>query len=383
MKFLKWLLIIVVALFIVTETYILISGNTYLNKLLPLTIFSGKLGPDIDEIDAFNKNPIPTQTPISWAVSEKNYSLSDSIIKQIESYKTVSFLVIKNDTVRYEKHWEGYHDSSLVNSFSMAKSITALLIGCAIKDGLIKSVNDPVANYLNEFNTPELSNITIKHLLTMSSGLAFKEDYASMFSWPAEAYYGPDVNALTLSQAKPIFPAGSRWLYKGGDTQLLGMILKKISSQTVAEYASIKLWKPLGAEQTAFWSLDENGMEKVSCCWYSNAKDFAKLGKLMIQQGFWNGVQLLDSTFVDEAITPCLINDDNGKPVDYYGYQWWLLNYKGHQISYARGIRGQYIFVIPDLKTIVVRLGHKRASKSGDEIPSDVFLYLDAALQLQ
>lgn len=383
MKFLKWLLIVLVSVFVIAETYIFASGNTYLNTLFPLTIFSGKMGPDIDELELFNRNGVPAESPQPWAVSDQQAILNDSILQLMELYETVSFVVIKNDTVKFEKHWEGYNDSSLVNSFSMAKSITGMLVGCALKDGLIKSVDEPVANYIDEFKAGDLQNITIKHLLTMSSGLDFKEDYSSMFSWPAEAYYGPDVNGLTIKQAKVEIEPGKIWFYKGGDTQLLGIILKKVTGKTIAQYASEKLWKPMGAEQPAFWSLDEHGMEKVSCCWYSNAKDFARIAKLMMNQGNWNGQQIIDSTFVKEALTPADLLDRKGNKSQQYGYQWWLMKHKGHDVFYARGIRGQYIFAIPDTKTIVVRLGHKRAKKDGDELPEDIFVYLDAALSMQ
>ncbi len=383
MKVLKWLLIVLVSVFAIAETYIFASGNTYLNTLFPLTIFSGKMGPDIDELELFNRNEVSSESPQPWAVSDQQAVLNDSILQLMELYETVSFVVIKNDTVKVEKHWEGYNDSSLVNSFSMAKSITGMLVGCALKDGLIKSVDEPVANYIDEFKVGDLQKITIKHLLTMSSGLAFKEDYSSMFSWPAEAYYGPDVNGLTIKQSKPETEPGKIWFYKGGDTQLLGIILKKITGKPVAQYASEKLWKPLGAEQPAFWSLDEFGMEKVSCCWYSNAKDFARIAKLMMNEGNWNGQQIIDSAYIKEALTPADLLDRKGNKSQQYGYQWWLMKHKGHDVFYARGIRGQYIFAIPDTKTIVVRLGHKRAKKEGDELPEDIFVYLDAALSMQ
>jgi len=383
MKFLKWLLILLISVFAIAETYIFASGNTYLNSLFPLTIFSGKMGPDIDELTLFNHNEVSTQSPQPWAASDQQAVLNDSILQLMESYETVSFVVIKNDTVQFEKYWEGYNDSSLVNSFSMAKSITAMLVGCALNDGLIKSVDEPVANYIDEFKVGDLQKITIKHLLTMSSGLAFKEDYSSMFSWPAEAYYGPDVNCLTIKQSKPETEPGKTWFYKGGDTQLLGIVIKKVTGKTVAQYASEKLWKPMGAEQPAFWSLDEQGMEKVSCCWYSNAKDFARIAKLMMNYGKWNGLQIIDSAYVVDAITPPILLDSKGNKSKQYGYQWWLMNHRGHQVFYARGIRGQYIFAIPDIKTIVVRLGHKRAKKDGDELPEDIFVYLDAALSIQ
>ena len=289
-------------------------------------------------------------------------------------------MVVKNDSLLHEEYWESYSEHSLVNSFSMAKSINAILIGCALKEGLIKSLDQDVSDFLPEFKTGEKSKITIKHLLTMSSGIDFKEDYISPFAWPAEAYYGDDVNGLTL-KAKVKTPPGKTWYYKGGDAQLLGMILKKVTGKNIADYASEKLWKPIGAEDKAFWSLDkDNGIEKVSCCFYTNARDFARIAKLYMNYGNWNGKQIVDSDYVKASVTAANLIDRAGIQNDKYGYQWWLMKYREHPIFYMRGIRGQYVFAIPDLKMIVVRLGHKRAPKTGDELPADVFYYLDAAM---
>ena len=381
----KKFFIATIVLFILVELGLFFTDKWYLNNLFAKTIFSGKTGPDIDELHLFSNAQIKTASPQSWAKSShyNQYVLNDSLLKAINDFETVAFVVIKNDSLLFEKYWEDYHDSSLINSFSMAKSITSILIGCAIKDGLIKSVDEPVGNYLHEFETPALKDITIKNLLTMSSGLNFEEGYSSPLSWPAEAYYGPDVNALTIKQSSLVHKPGTLWMYKGGDTQLLGMILKKVTGKNIAQYATEKLWDNVNAEYPAYWSLDDQNMEKVSCCWYANAKDFARIAKLMMQKGNWNGTQLLDSTYVNQSLTPCNIKNTSGETVNYYGYQWWLLQYKGHDVFYARGIRGQYIFAIPDLNTIVVRLGHKRAPKTGDEAPADVFVYLDAALQMQ
>lgn len=385
MKLLKWVVIGLVTLVLAGETYILISGKIYLNTLFPYTIFSGRLNPDIDELDWFKRNTINTTSPQAWPRSARynRHQFDTKIEEAFLRYQTVSYLVVKDDSVLYEKQWENYSDSTPLNSFSMAKSITSMLIGCALNEHLLQSVDQPVADFLEEFKQGNLQKITIRHLLTMSSGLAFREDYSSMFSWPAEAYYGPDVNDLTLKQAVPEIEPGKTWKYKGGDTQLLGMILKKVTGKTVAQYASEKLWEPIAAEFPAFWSLDEKGMEKVSCCWYATARDFARLAKLMMQFGKWNGQTIIDSAYVSESLTPpAELRDKDGKQTRQYGFQWWLMEHKNHSIFYMRGIRGQYVFAIPDAKMIVVRLGHKRASKQGDELPEDIYLYLDEALKM-
>ncbi len=383
MKIIKRILIGLVAIIFIAELLLVFTGNLYVNKVLAMTIMVGKTGPDIDELELFSKREIANNEPQPWKISSQfnKQKIREESLGKFAQYKTVAFLVVKNDSILHEEYWEGYNDHSLVNSFSMAKSINALLVGCALKDGLIKNLDEPVGNYLEEFKQGDKSKITIKHLLTMSSGIDFKEEYVSPLAWPAEAYYGPDVTS-TVTNVKMKYEPGKIWHYKGGDAQLLGTILKKITGKNVADYAAEKLWKPIGAEDKAFWSTDEKGMEKVSCCFYTNARDYARIAKLYLNFGSWNGHQIVDSAYVKESITAANLVDREGKQNDKYGYQWWLMNYKSHPIFYMRGIRGQYIFAIPDMKIIVVRLGHKRAAKAGDELPADIFAYLDAAMEM-
>ncbi|MFN5025858.1 MAG: serine hydrolase domain-containing protein [Bacteroidota bacterium] len=383
MKKLKKIGIGLLILICVGEISLWASGNLYVNKVLALTIFSGKLGPDIYELNAFDYKTIAASKPEPWSdiSAEKKYILPDTSLAAFKLYETDYFLVIQNNQILYEYADETKFTAAKaepVNSFSMAKSFTSLLIGCALKDGYIQSLDDATALYIPELRNDARGKITIRQLLTMSSGLAFDENYASPFSWPARAYYGDDVNSLTLTGELTDTP-GVRWNYKGGDTQLLGMILKNATHKSVAAYASERLWQPMGAEYPAYWSTDEKGMEKVSCCWYSHARDFARFGRLMMQYGNWNGIQLIDSAYIVESIMPASILDENNKPNDKYGYQWWLMTHQNHRIFYARGIRGQYIFCVPDMNMIVVRLGHKRASKTGHNVPADVFTYLDVA----
>lgn len=383
-KVLKRIFIGLLLLIALLELILLFTGKGYINKVLAMTILSGKSGPDIDELKLFPYHEITNVQGQAWPKSTRYNAvkISDSLFSEIVNYKTVGLLVVKEDSLLYEQYWEGYNEHSVLNSFSMAKSINSILVGIALKEGLIKNLDEPVSNYLQEFKEGKKSNITFRHLLTMSSGIDFKENYASPLAWPAEAYYGEDVNKLTLKAEVKDTP-GTIWDYKGGDSQLLGILLKKATGKTVAEYASEHLWKRIGAEDKAFWSTDEQAMEKVSCCFYTTARDYARLGKLYLQKGNWNGDQIVDSSYVKQSLTIAPLTDNKtGKPIDNYGYQWWLLNYKNHPIFYMRGIRGQYVFVIPELKMIVVRLGHKRGEKNEQDLPKDIFTYLDVALTM-
>jgi CubicO group peptidase (beta-lactamase class C family) len=375
--------ITLLAVIVLINIAILVSGKTYLYSVLRHTVFKGELSPDITDIGIFPMHTISKSAPQPWPVSTRlKTGLPAEFTSYFEAYGTTSYLVIQHDSILFEKYWEGFDEKSVTNSFSMAKTINSVLIGIALREGLIKSVDQPVKDFLPEFAEGAKSHITIRHLLTMSSGLDFNENYISPLAWPAEAYYGDDVNALTL-KADPETEPGKVWYYKGGDSQLLGMILQKAVHGNVSDYAASRLWNRIGAESDAHWSLDrENGMEKVSCCFYATARDFARIPKLYLSNGNWEGEQLVDSSFVQESLEPADLTDRTGAKNKLYGYQWWLTNHDGMKVFYMRGIRGQYVFCMPQLDLIIVRTGHRRAAKNGDDLPLTDQAYLAAAVEM-
>ena len=263
-------------------------------------------------------------------------------------------------------------------------NVLGIMIGIAIDEGKIKSVDQPVGDFLPEFKEGEKSKITIKHLLTMSSGINFDENYVSPFAYPAKAYYGDDLTKLTYSY-KVIDEPGKKFKYLSGNSELLGFIIQKATGKTISEYMSEKLWKPLGAKNSAFWSLDhDSGVEKAYCCFNSDARDFARIGELYLDSGKWNGKQIVNPEYVLNSVKPAdLVYENDGNKNTQYGYAWWLIpEYKGHYIYYARGILGQYIICIPDKKMVVVRLGKKREKPRDNQPPSDMLYYIDAALEM-
>jgi CubicO group peptidase (beta-lactamase class C family) len=162
------------------------------------------------------------------------------------------------------------------------------------------------------------------------------------------------------------------------------MIVEKATGKRIADYASEKLWKQIGTEYTAKWSLDHfDGQEKSFCCFYSTARDFARLGQLYLNNGKWNGRQILSEHWVREATTPASnLVDKEGKPNQCYGYQWWIMNQGNHRVFYARGILGQYIAVIPDMKIVMVRLGKQRGEKRSDNHLTDFVTYIDEVIKI-
>lgn len=365
-KILKVSFIVLVSILGIIALFSVVSGKTYLFKTIYYN-FSG-----IDDYSIFANRPVATSDEQPWLVanSEERLKAPDSLIQQLEELKTVACLVIKDGKIVYENYWDGYSDSSLSGSFSVAKSIVSLLIGAAIKDGAIGSVEDSVVRYLPELPA-ELSAMRIKDLLTMSSGSDFQESYSNPISTTSEMYYGNDLIKTAFLIKKEAEP-GQLHRYKSGDTQLLGFIIERATGKTLSDYVSKKLWKPLGAKHAALWSLDkENGHEKAYCCFNTNARDFARIGQMMLDSGQWNGNKVIDSEYYLASITPCNILDEDGKNCNYYGYQWWI-HPKYPEVFYARGILGQYIIVIPSTKTVIVRLGHKRSSVKVDGVPTEV-----------
>jgi CubicO group peptidase (beta-lactamase class C family) len=307
--------------------------------------------------------------------------MPDTLAGFLKDISTIGVVVIKSDSILFEKYWEGYNDSSYSNSFSVAKSITSLLIGIAIKEGLIHSVNDPVSNYLPEFKDGEKAKLKIADLLTMSSGSDWDESYANPLSVTTELYYGSNANKVA-SEVKIIHQPGSLHSYKSGDTQLLGMIIEKVTGKSLSSYASERLWKPLGAEHAALWSTDKDGgNEKAYCCFNTNARDFARFGQLMLDSGRWKGQEIISPEYYLQSIKACMIPDETGSPCNYYGYQWWI--YPGQEnIFYARGILGQYVIVIPSKKLVLVRLGKKRSDQRINKAPAEVGKLINWAMTL-
>lgn len=367
MKLLKKVFLIVAALVIIFSAYAWVSGKTFLFKAVAYNFAN------IDDYQKFSNNTVAIAKPQPWDISAdyNKTAYPDSLNNLLESLGSVGVLMIKNDSVVFEKYWDGYSDSSLSGSFSMAKSITSVLIGVALKEGKIGSVQDPVGKYLPEFAEGDKSKIKIVDLLTMSSGTDWNESYINMFSVTSEAYYGSDVYK-TATSVKVINKPGTLHSYKSGDSQLLGLILEKVTGKPLSDYASEKLWQPVGAEHPALWSTDhEKGHEKAYCCFNSNTRDFARIGKLMLDSGKWKGTAIIDSAYFAQSIKPCGITDKKGNACDYYGYQWWI-DPVHPEIFYARGILGQYIIIIPSKKTIIVRLGKSTSPERVRTIPKEV-----------
>lgn len=372
---------------VAANLFILFSGRTYLYKGIWNTYLQGRSGPTAYEYTIFENREIKNGTAQPWVLSA-NYNKNEipgDLLAKMNEISTGAFIVIRHDSILHEQYWGEFSDKSYTNSFSMAKTVVSVLLGCAIQDGVITSLDQPVGDFLPEYKEGDFSKITLRDLVNMTSGIAFDEDYVNPLAYPAEAYYGSDLRELTMHYTTVDGPPGTTFRYLSGNTQLLGFVLVKATGKSLSDYASEKLWIPLGCEQPAFWSLDsEGGNEKAFCCINSNARDFARIGQLYLDSGRWNGKQIVPEAYALASRQPTGMVNEDGTPNVTYSYSWWMIpEYKGHHIFYARGILGQYVVAIPDLDMIVVRLGEKRLPNDSDDIPGDVYYYIDAALGMK
>jgi CubicO group peptidase (beta-lactamase class C family) len=378
MKYIKTLLKTVLFLFVILNVYILVSGKTYVYKALNIGYMRGHNTATIEDIQFFNTRIIESGTPDLWpqASDYNSTEISTSLRAKLEQTKSIAFTVIQGDSVRYEEYWGIGSQTSRTNSFSMGKSIVSMLIGIAIDEGFIESVNQKVIDFIPEYNREGdhyNQEVTIKHLLTMSSGMNWHEDYYDPFGVTAESYFTKDIEELMFSidfTEKP----GKEWHYQSGCTQLMGHIIARATGQSLSEYASEKLWVPMGASDDAEWMVDDvDGVEKAFCCFNSNALDFARFGQLYLDNGKWKGQQLVDSAYVAASL--------KGDLETHYGYSWWLYP-KAHKYPTfcMRGVNGQYVIVIPKLDLVAVRLGHKR-EKDVNKSTIDLSLYIEELIK--
>lgn len=377
--------------------YLLVAIAVYL--LLPSGFYLRQafihLKPKITQCTIFNNRVVRADDPEPWDFADdvEDKVIPDKFKADFDKYKTVAFLVVQHKKIIFEQYWGNFSPLSYTNSFSMTKSLVSLLVGCAIRDGYIKSVDEPVSDFLPEWTSCDGNVLTIKDLLTMSAGVDWDEAYNSPFSKTTKGYYGNDLWGLTETE-KLIEKPGIKFNYQSGATQILGFLLQKATKKTLSEYASERIWTPIHAEEDALWSLDrKDGMEKAFCCFNSNARDFARLGQLVLNQGSWEGDQLIDSSYIQSATAPATWltytpKNPNGRnspePCGFYGYQFWILNYKGVKVTYFRGLLGQYIFVIPQMDAVIVRLG-KKEDKDQNYLQNytlDIEKWLDAGFTI-
>ena len=297
----------------------------------------------------------------------------------LELSGTRAFLVVQHDRLVYERYFDGARREDLQTSFSTAKSFLSTLVGIAIDDGYIGDVSDPVTKYLPELadRDPRFARITIRDLLTMSSGIEYDE---AGLPWSDDAltYYGTDLRDLALTHTHIAEPPGKTWLYDNYNPLLLGLVLERATKLPVAVYMSRRLWQPLGAEGDATWSTDstQSGFEKMESGFNARPVDYARFGLMMLHHGRWNGHQIVSATWVDEATAATTSKD----PADFYQYMWWVGAPPGDGSApfFAEGKYGQMVGVFPEEDMVIVRLGTTAAGVDWPAVLRDLAYRLAA-----
>lgn len=303
----------------------------------------------------------------------------------LEETGSQAFIVIQDDTVLYENYFNNTQRDSIVTSFSVAKSFVSALIGIAIHEGHIKSVDDPITTYIPELaeRDPRFHQITVRHLLLMASGLEYQEMRPLLLNGddPLTTYF-PDQRKIALENTHIIDPPGLYFHYNKYHPQLLGIILERTTGMPVTTYLQTRIWDPLGMEFGGSWSTDSRAsdFEKMETGVNARAIDFAKFGVLYLHGGLWEGKEVIPGAWVEESTRPLLPENDPDyyhprmmamPGQGYYKYMWWGMTRgrDGYDFT-AEGDKGQFIYVAPHKRLVVIRHG------TGYGIPSEEWLRL-------
>lgn len=278
---------------------------------------------------------------------EKEKVLEDFMMEQ----KVAGLLILQDGKIRLERYALGHSESNRWSSLSVAKSVTSTLVGAAIKDGYIKSVDDYVTDYIPDLKGSAYDSVKIRHLLTMTTGIRWSENYTDPNSDIARFSTDsiePGMNA-TVSYMRRL-PAeaepGKKFLYSTGETHLLGVVVSSATHQTLSHYLSSKIWMPYGMEKNATWRLDRTGQELAGCCLQMTLRDFARFGQFVLENGRINGESIVPNDWFKTATQIQVPLWPGGG----YGYGWWIFNGRSFD---ALGIYGQRIHVDPSRQLVI------------------------------
>lgn len=277
-------------------------------------------------------------------------SLFNSNLVSLETFishrNTISFSIIRNDSILYEYYDKGYDENSVVTSFSVAKSYVSLVLGIAIHEGFIGSVEDPVYRYV-DIDSIEFCNLKIKHLLKHTSGVKFPG--------PGYLYYTPNLNSI-IPRMRYEYEPGTRFSYDNANTQLLSIMIEKATGRSFQEYFREKLWNKMQPEHELSWSMDSRKHQvlKTFCCMNGTSRDLGRIGKLMLQGGRWNGEQVVPEAWIRESTK---IDSADASPWE-CEYFWWL-GPKEYGYYFAAGLYGQYVFVYPKKNLVITRFARR------------------------
>jgi len=292
--------------------------------------------------------PMPQGAPLDLGVDVDAY---------MAGQRNAGLIIVQDGKIRLEKYALGYGPQGRWTSFSVAKSFTSTLVGAAVKDGYIKSLDDKVSAYIPGLKGSAYDDVSVRQLLTMTSGVKWNEDYTDPKSDVAQFNLqkpvpGEDITVSYMKTLPREAPAGSKWVYKTGETNLIGVLVSSATGKTLSDYLSEKVWKPFGMERDAVWMLGATGHEISGCCMSAGLKDYARFGLFILGGGTAGGKEVLPDGWLAAATTK---QADIEQPGRGYGYQWWT-NDDGSFA--AQGIFGQGIFIDPKRSLVIASNGN-------------------------
>lgn len=304
---------------------------------------------------------LPMGVPIKLGVDVDAY---------MANQRSAGLIIVQDGKIRFEKYALGQTKEGRWTSFSVAKSLTSTMVGAAISDGYIKSLDDKVSVYIPDLKGSVYDDVTVKQLLTMTSGVKWNEDYTDPKSDVAlfnlhKAEPGVDVTVSYMRKLPREAPAGSKWVYKTGETNLIGVLVSSATKKTLSTYLSEKLWKPYGMEQDAVWMLGSTGHEISGCCVSATLRDYARVGLFIAGGGMAGGKPVLPDDWIAKATTK---QADIGDPDRGYGYQWWTNNDGSFA---AQGIFGQGIFIDPKRKLVIASNGNWKTATDPEGVGAE------------
>lgn len=313
--------------------------------------------------------PFPAILPATDAAAGAGLSIDDYMADQ----RLAGLVVLQDGKIRLEEYRMDFSKDERWTSFSVAKSLVSTLVGAAIKDGFIKSLDDPLTAYIPELAGSGYDGVSVKQLLTMTSGVKWNEDYEDKDSDVArfnttKSKDGVDPIILYMKTLVNEVEPGTRWQYNTGETNLIGVLVAKATGKSLSEYLSEKVWKPYGMAKDAIWILNDGGKEIGGCCISATTRDFALFGQFAMNGGKIGDTAVVPDGWYEKAGTK---QADIGMPGRGYGYQWWT--YDDGSFA-AQGIFGQGIFIDPKRKLVIASNGNwPRATPDDKKAGRDAF----------
>ena len=318
-------------------------------RMMDTVVPSNTIAAGSDPKQLASGSPLPS----TFEVDGTQLSIDD----YMEQQRLAGLVIMQDGKIRLEEYRREFEQDDRWTSFSVAKSLVSTLVGAAIKDGHIKSIDDPLTNYIPELKGSGYDGVTVEQLLTMTSGVKWNEDYGDPKSDVAlfnntKPVDGMDPVIVYMKTLEREAEPGTRWQYNTGETNLIGVLVAKATGKTISEYLSEKIWTPYGMSQDGEWLLNEGGKEISGCCISATVRDYALFGNFVLDDGKIGDSSVVPDGWFAKAGTK---QEDIGEPGFGYGYQWWTFDDGSFA---AQGIFGQGIFIDPASNLVVASNGN-------------------------